>query len=400
MKESNAFRLRPVRRYSRVQYPSESGENLLGRACWLAWLFPKKLVKGAVAVLLLGGLLCGAAGCSSEDSPGDGDYPPDSDGVPSGYDEYPPDGEGVPPGDIDFEPYGDGDAEDGDVSIPAVFTCLSSDAARVFQNETSEIIDCTDWCLDREEYRARGSEWVSLAWCDPKADEPCQCEYDYPPGVRHDCVPKTAACDGIDGIRYCSAAETWHDLNCQEVCLAFYGPKFTPCLCREDDPENICGCAVEHSEDCTSEFGASCRIEGRQYTCADSWNALGCRDYQVQPIPCEEICADTPEANRVLFSYCDPQANGGSCHCETYENVTGLSCMKEDLSCLDEQTLGICTALHAWHRVSCDEYCTYTHGWEAVSTGCSETDPENICGCVVESGTPSRKTETRNPRKP
>ena len=104
-------------------------------------------------------------------------------------------------------------------------------------------MSCLDYCLEELESQLfPEQEWVSMAWCDPEAEDPCHCEYDALPGSMHYCLPGEWFCPDDDTVSYCTYSEIFHRLSCREFCLAFYSLNHVPTGCDETNPVNACGC--------------------------------------------------------------------------------------------------------------------------------------------------------------
>jgi hypothetical protein len=295
MPYESPFHVRPLRRYRKARYGSETPENLTAWACWLSWQYPRKAAKGAAvllcaAALVLGG---GAIGCNndkihvgnadrdavetelvrerddgemelegSKETEVDSDPDPHEYWGPEGADVaeliHEPDLEewGEPEPDRaedtssdpepDMEPY-TSDVDPNDLEESETYgpiACIDNKTARVARsNGMEETVSCLDYCREELENQIiREHEMVSLAWCDPEAEDPCQCMYDALPGSMHYCLPGEWFCSDDDTVLYCTYSENFHGLSCREFCIAFYSLNHEPTGCDETNPINACGC--------------------------------------------------------------------------------------------------------------------------------------------------------------
>lgn len=338
MKKESPFRIQPVRRYKRARYASESGESLIGRAMWLSYFFPRKVVNGAVTLLLLGGLALGAHGCFAEDN-------------------------------ISMDPPGEQCAEDGLVSCvddSSVWVCLGGE-----KTET----DCRDVCLERYGEEAPVH---FLASCNPEEDLLCTCEeYTIPDGDIADCNPGDVFCADETYTAYvCNeTGEDYDVVNCNEYCSEAYGWDYYSEGCNAETPDNFCSC----------EYG---QIEGIMVECypGDLWcedtetlRVCG-EDFYSTPISCYDYCQQ--EYGVEYYSLgCNDENVENICNCE-YGQTPGImvECNPGDIYCENEETLKVCTDNYYYESINCDEYCLEEYGEFYLSGGC-DAEAEDPCQC-------------------
>ena len=435
MKKQN-FKILPVIRYKRACYPSMSGESCIARACWLSYFFPKKIVRGMVALLLFAGLSLGAGGCDDDavkEKPGmnvsvDGDS--DTDRINDADLDVDSDTDRVNDADLDVDSDSDYFNDNDNSNTLIRFTCLDSTRVTLDYNDGSETGDCMDICveccencfeqnfgsIEYDELFCEGvthnfgwydyEPWISLAWCDQEADQPCQCMYDSVPGVMHECCPEDMFCAGPDKLTFCTDGEMFSGLKCRDYCLAFFGPEYTPCICSEADLDNICGCATSHEGRDCSEPENSCYRDNPYteytYSCVDDLNAFGCWENEKREIDCLSVCnghledaiCDTIWYSRYEYingDYVTRASCGSGCRCEyAYLHDNPPECTPGETRCSesDASQIMICTDNERFSTIPCRGYCRWQHGPGYVSAGvCDENNPENLCACTLENQT-------------
>ncbi len=371
--KDETFRLRPVRRYSQARYGSESGENLVAHACWLARFFPRKMVGKAIALLLAGGLALGVSACLEDPA-------------------------------VNFQEDGDTDGEqvDGDMDgtlceSDGLLRCGDDANAWVCKDGAEEEIDCNEFC--KEKY---GADFISYGCDDTDEDNFCQCDYDMIEGVAPECQPGDLMCVEDNGtLAICTDEYYFEYVDCDTYCVEEYGPDFISM-----------GCNVEADEPCQCEYGVlpgepvECFVgeEG----CLNATDLTRCipygdedpADHEGEPgymesITCDDYCAETYGPDWYSPLGCqedDPDENGELCNCE-YGIIDGdiAECYVGEEQCISGTDLLRCVPFSEGSEtgypesIDCNDYCAETYGLDWYSAlGCQADDPDEngeLCNC-------------------
>ncbi len=356
MSSNSPFKLEPVKRYRNAVYASESGESIIGRACWLAWTFPRKIVKGAVTLLLAAGLALGT-GCMENDAavsyqPDQGDEDTElEESIEADDDYWYPETAGV-----EYE------CSSGD------FYCIENRSVAICEGGTYLQYECDAFCES-----AYGEGYVSDGCNAQDPDDFCSC-------VEKNCIEDgPVACDEDGQLVTCEEGEL-KTVSCWNECPPYpeedYSLALVDAYC-DDDAEGLCVCEYD-----TFDGGMyECYPEDKQ--CKDSNTLLVCNDdFYYEEISCEDYCAQ--EFGPEYFSWgCDIEAED-PCQCE-YGMTPGIiaSCTPGEVYCPSLQHVAICEAGMDAHMIfTCEEYCVRYFGEDAYPTeACDETNSSNVCSC-------------------
>ena len=357
MTTKSPFKIQPVKRYRNAVYGSESGESILGRACWLAWNFPKKIVRGAVTLLLVAGLALGA-GCEN-DSTSVSRWSPDLQGDLDAELE-----EGVENEESAYvETMGVmAECTSGDIA------CLDARTANVCEDSFYTQYNCDQYCED-----TFGEGFVSDGCDASQADDFCTCVQEVCP------EDGPVACDENGNLVTCEEGEE-KTVSCWDECPPY----------SEEDASKM---LVEAVCDETSEGFCYCRydtFDGGMYECypdekqcLDDATLLICNEnYSFDPMSCEEYCQEKFGPDYISLG-CNIEAQD-PCQCE-YGLTPGIvaECTPGDIYCPDAQHVAICEEGHLMHTIyACEDYCRITFGEDYYSTmDCNAENPGNPCSC-------------------
>lgn len=342
MKKTTPFQIRRVKRYRSARYASESPENMIGYAAWLSWAFPKKLVKGAVTLLLLAGLSLGAVGCVDDDITFENDKQEQTDGDAAKT------SDGDAEESIDGDSLIDGDGLiDGDLITDGDYDYL--DGGDVYPTDGDIVTDGDD---------------------PTDGDDVVDGDYDLIAGEMVECEPGDMACNDDGNLAICTDDYYFEHVNCAEECTESFGVDYFTYGCDAENEVNPCLC----------EYG---QIDGGMVECSpeevycDDNSLVTCPDYYPIYTECDTYCSETYGPDYYSLG-CDAEAED-PCQCE-YGMIDGdwVECLPEDVSC-DGNSMVTCDDYYPVYT-DCDTYCSETYGPDYFSMGC-DAEQEEPCQC-------------------
>ena len=356
MATETPFSQRIVTTYRNARYGSESGENIVSKACWLSWVFPKKIVRRMVTFLLAAGLALGA-GCSEDHSNFGGHY------IAS-------DLPGVPVGDIGYEP---------------PIMCLENEA---YCNPLDGMLDwcdegesksesCTEFCYNQYglDYYAKGCNFVA-------ENNHCTC-------TKITCSEdRSLTCDTDYNLRKCIDGEL-QAFSCTDECPFFEDEQLVTGLvdayCKPG--EGLCTCLYSTFD---SE-SLPCAPEDSR--CVDDAIWLECENQRYVPMDCDDYCRNT-YGEHYYATGCDDNAVE-PCQCE-YGLTDGIQseCQPGEGYCPDGEFLATCESEDIHTLVDCQTLCREEYGANSVSErGCEAyKNQENPCGCTTRASSPTQNS--------
>ncbi len=280
MNEKSPFQIKAVSRYRRALYASESGETVIGRACWLSWFVPKKVAKAAVTLLLAAGLALGV-GCKDE---GVTKYNPPVVQQEQGEEES-----------SQSQPFVTPPCESGEQA------CLSEEEFKACDEDGAwQAKDCDEFCEEE-----LGYGYISDGCNEETAENICQCRYDM--------IEGDWAC--MDGEEYCSSEETlqicedgaFEPVDCQDYCVETFGNDYYSKGC---ETEGACEC------DYGVVLGGLAECLPEDIQCASAYEVGICSEIGMfEYFDCHGICEDQ-------FGYdyypmgCNESVSDTRCQCE------------------------------------------------------------------------------------
>ena len=352
MAAESPFRQQIVTKYRNARYGSESGESIVARACWLNWVFPKKIVRRAVTLLLAAGLALGA-GCSEDHKDPRENY------------NY--------------------DTSTGGVAIytcdegSGFLDCPFEGIAEFCVNRVPTRIDCTEYC--QEEY---GSEYYSKNCNIKNPDNVCGC-------VQANCsIDRPIVCDGSEQYLWKCADGELQKISCWDECPFFEDESLTKGLSYPycDYYLGDCICRYERLDSHQIQCGSD------DSRCVDDAIWLSCEKQRYVPLVCDDYCRNT-YGEHYYASGCDDDAEE-PCQCE-YGLTDGIlnECQPGDVYCPDGNHLATCESEEVHIILDCNAYCREEFGEDSVSLqGCEAyKNLENPCSCSMGES-PSSPSQT------
>ncbi len=351
MAANSLFKQRIVTNYNQATYGSESGETIVARACWLSWVFPKKIIRRAVTLLLAAGLAL-STGC------GDNQKNTSNYGRIGGVDT-----DGVPMRDISCD-------------IEGQLAC--KDPMFYPSEYENEYEICTNGYL---RYGGTCSEYCSANYGPDSYSEGC---WGKDPDNFCNCVQVSCdtdhslSCESNWNFRKCVDGEL-QSVSCEEECPFFKDESFIIGLARAycEPGDNSCTCDYDH----LNSYSMKCSTKSTR--CVDDTIWLDCVDEEYVPLDCDDYCWETYGEN-FFATGCDDEAYE---HCQcAYGSADGVTsdCQPGEMYCPDGKHLATCESEGTQKIIDCNAYCQQEFGGSWFSErGCEAyKDLENPCSCV------------------
>jgi len=198
------------------------------------------------------------------------------------------------------------------------------------------------------------------------------------------CTAGEVMCQSSDILVQCDRNAVEHVINCDDYCVAQYGPEWVSYGCNAALPENHCQC----NYDILDGEIASCTPE--ELYCADTASITYCDVPEGETwgtpltVTCTEYCRLTLGPDYSSYEGCNADNPENLCSC-VYDVLDGgiAQCTPGELQCLDDGQLATCNADSSFDYVLCSDKCLADLGEGAISLSCDATDAEDPCTCIV-----------------